>query len=163
MEITKTLTTQEQQSSAVVDTDDLSQTGIEVSYSPNVRISSSTRRSFASIVEKIRSDGGLKAKIEALRKISDQAARQDYKKINLDWFSFSSFTDEVRKNEMFLSTSYITIDLDHLRESLHDIREQLKADTKVFCVFDSPSGDGLKVVFALDMSRAILFPSMGVR
>jgi hypothetical protein len=150
MELTNSFTAQESQSSVVADTNDLSLTGIDVSYSPNIHITRSTRRSFASIVENIRSDNGLKDKVAVLRKISEQAARQEFKKKNLDWFSFSNFTNGIRRDEMFLNTSYMTVDLDHLGENLSKTRTQLKADTKVFCVFDSPSGDGLKVIFHLD-------------
>ncbi len=51
---------------------------------------------------------------------------------------------------MFKSVRYILMDLDHIQANLDILRETLRHDPEVFMCFLSPSGDGLKIAFALE-------------
>ncbi len=116
-------TTQEQLSNPPVAVNDLSLTGIVVSYSQSIFHSKSSPQPFASIVELIRSDADLKARIAALRKISDQTSRQVYKKHNLPWITFSDFNNGIRESKEFKSATHMVVDLDHPGDAIANLRQ----------------------------------------
>jgi hypothetical protein len=75
--------------------------------------------------------------------------QQDFKAHNFPYFTLGEFKDNYLVNSNFSRTKFIVLDADHLGEQLDEIKESLKKDQKVFIVFTSPRGDGLKIVCEL--------------
>jgi hypothetical protein len=60
-----------------------------------------------------------------------------------------------RKNSALIQHSgFLPADLDHLGEAKPETREKLKLSPYLFCLFKSPSGDGLKAVFRVSADPA---------
>lgn len=146
--MTTCTTTQDQQNK------DLPLAEIVVSYSDSIFKTQTSPRTFESVVEEIRSSETLRDSISSLRAIPDHTSRQEFKKRNLPWMSFNRFKDGIRLNDHFISTGFIVQDLDHLGDRLEEIRSRLNQDPRVFSSFLSPSGDGIKAIFALDVPIA---------
>lgn len=73
-------------------------------------------------------------------------------KKDLPYFTCGSFYPAFRKKENFSSISLFVLDLDHLLQQEIDadtLKETLRKDEQVLAFFDSPSKDGLKIIFAL--------------
>jgi hypothetical protein len=102
------------------------------------------------VIDQIRHSTTLRTKITQVRSLEDQAKRQELKKDILPFFCFQHFRGQRHVISDFKSTRYITIDIDHIGERVPELRRQLKDDPDVFLQFLSPSGDGLKVSFALE-------------
>ncbi len=110
-----------------------------------------TRKSLDVVIQDIQTSPYLKRTIEALRALPTLEERQQYKKKTLPYFSFAEFSNGRRLNNAFLRTHHIVIDLDHIASGqMAELWEQLQNDPDVFLCFHSPSGEGLKVVMALD-------------
>jgi hypothetical protein len=102
------------------------------------------------VIEQIRTSPTLQSKIAKVRAVKDQAERQELKKQILPIFYFQHFVGKRHLNKDFASTRFITIDIDHIGDRIPELRKKLKNDQEVFMHFLSPSGDGLKVTFALE-------------
>ena len=73
-------------------------------------------------------------------------------KKELPYFTCGSFYPAYRKKENFSSISLFVLDLDHLHQHEIDtdsLKDILKKDQQVLAFFDSPSKDGLKIIFRL--------------
>jgi hypothetical protein len=123
---------------------------ILVSYSDNIKISQSSPRTLAWVVEQIKGSDILREQITRIRACESISDRQALKEATIPWLSFSNFKDSYRKNDNFHSAKHVVIDCDHLGESLPTVRDAIEKDPDVFICFLSPSGDGLKVVFELE-------------
>lgn len=89
--------------------------------------------------------------LRALRSL-DPAQYRDAKK-RLPYIVCGRFHPAIRRKEYFAAIQYLIIDLDHLSEHDTDsatLRTDLAADPAVLGYFQSPGGDGLKVMFQLD-------------
>jgi len=124
-------------------------TNLIVYYGSDIRITVLTPVEFSSIVDRIRTDEHLKKKIEYVRTFDDETERREVKAATLPHFSMCRFADNHCVNDAFLSTNYLLFDLDHLPD-LHAMRLLLVQDETIFCLFLSPSGDGLKFIYRLD-------------
>jgi hypothetical protein len=150
---TNTLTIQEPTSNVVAATNDQATPGtldsILVSYANNIKVSQSSPKTLAWVVEQIKGSDILREQITRIRACQSTSERQALKEATIPWFSFATFKDGYRSNSTFLSTKFVVIDCDHLGDSLSSCRESFGKDPDVFVCFLSPSGDGLKVVFEL--------------
>lgn len=98
--------------------------------------------------------GSLEALTRTLRNVKDDQER--YRELKTKSFPYVTFsgaftkrsTDALKKH-----TNLICIDLDHLGESLDVVKVKLAVDLKhIIGYFVSPGGDGLKVVYPIDIS-----------
>ena len=91
--------------------------------------------------------------IERLRfvKSIDQRRYRELKK-QLPYFVCGQFHPPVRRKENFAGIACFVLDLDHLEKedrNLETVRAKLQALPEVCLLFQSPGGDGLKVLFRL--------------
>gem|GEM_PF-1966749 len=98
----------------------------------------------------IRSDR-LKADIERLRGLLATGDRAGYDagKRTLPAVTWSGVFKERNKAGLLNHSGLVVQDLDHLGASLATVRATLEADPAVAVVFTSPSGDGVKAVYAV--------------
>ena len=121
-----------------------------VSYEALVNRTIVKTKPLSEVIEEIRSSPGLKAKIEIVREEKDKVKRKLLKATTLPYLTFSHFRDHKRDNQHFKFTKFMLIDIDGVADRLEELRERFKADSRIFLFFVSPSGDGIKVVFALN-------------
>ncbi len=122
---------------------------IVVSYADTVRKALQSKP-LSWVIEQIRESKILQTKIVKVRSVKDPAERQELKRQILPMFCFQHFTGNRHLIDDFASTRFITIDIDHVGSHIPGLRRKLKGDPDVFMHFLSPSGDGLKVTFALE-------------
>ncbi len=79
----------------------------------------------------------------------------DYKKKNFIAVAFSGIFAPTRaKKNLQAHSGFICLDLDKLPADKFDlIKKQIQSDEHTYLCFVSPSGNGLKVVFKIDMSK----------
>lgn len=111
-------------------------------------------RDLITLAEEIRSRTLLRQKTEKLRSIPDEKERADYKKT----FPYVTFSGTFRKRsneELINHSGYICIDLDHIGDAagIGVIQGQILKSFTPALMFISPSGDGLKIVFKIDISQ----------
>ncbi|HTY12024.1 MAG TPA: BT4734/BF3469 family protein [Bacteroidota bacterium] len=123
---------------------------IEVSFATNIRITKTSTQSLGWIVEQIRTSKYLRENIAIIRSEPSIEKRQELKKKLLPYFSTALFQNGIRGNKSFKNTRFPVMDIDHIQDRLEEIGTRLREDDQVFISFISPSGDGYKVVFALD-------------
>ena len=92
---------------------------------------------------------------ERLRSISDIKEKRKFKANHFDYVTFSGIFKKRSDKELLKHSSLITIDLDHL-ENLQLVKDQLLQDEyfDTEMLFTSPSGDGLKWIIRIDLSKA---------
>ena len=109
---------------------------------------------FHVVAERMRTDVSLLRDVEHLRKIKGiDAGVYGSMKLRLPFFCCATFTGGVRHSKHFESVSAFVIDIDkYAGESskLVALRTRIQSDERVAMCFVSPSGDGLKVVFAME-------------
>ena len=104
---------------------------------------------FSNVIDRIRTGSdNLDNKTASLRNLPDEE-RSEYKADNFPYFIPAIFTDNHRLKSNFIRTQSFVLDFDHV-DQLTEKREQLIKDERVYLLFISPSGDGLKVVCNLD-------------
>lgn len=110
-----------------------------------------TLTEFSCVIDKIKNGtDGLVGKIAELCKLSTIEERQVYKPNNLPYFSMCTYHQNHRKNENLSSSQHIVFDLGHLGKKLDQVRADLLKDPRTYCLFISPSGDGIKMIYTLD-------------
>ena len=92
-------------------------------------------------------NGKSKELVEDVRKEIDKSARNEKKK-KLPAICFSGTFSKRADNAIIEHSGIICIDFDGFRDNQHlfQKREELIADKYSYCVFTSPSGDGIKVL-----------------
>ena len=104
------------------------------------------------ILENIRKgDPEIKKRIGAIRKEKDKKKRSELKVMSLEVFAPSGIFRRMEDNKFLQFSGAICIDLDHI-QNLEAEKKRLKTIPYVFCIFKSPSGDGLKVFIQHDLS-----------
>lgn len=120
-------------------------------YSDRIKNSQLRPKKLSDIIEQIRNpQPWLLESITDVRNTIDTTLRQEKKRNLLPYFCFQQFKGNKRSNKNFSETKYIILDLDHLGKILTDIKNQITLHKEAFVVFDSPSGDGLKVAYELE-------------
>jgi len=94
----------------------------------------------------------LKESTERIRKESNKDSRNTLKRTILPYVTFSGIFSE-RKNEAIVNHSgLICIDLDRVNEH-GEVKRSIRETLSPALMFRSPSGDGVKVVFAIDRNQ----------
>ena len=100
-------------------------------------------------------DSSLASQQAVLRSIlSIDAQKYRNLKKNLPYFVCGKFVTGRRKMDEFTSTSGFVIDIDHYNhpnKTLDELKEELAVDNRIALLYTSPSGNGLKILFILDM------------
>lgn len=101
-------------------------------------------------VDMIRSDR-LKGDIEHLRRLLSAGETERYgtEKKQLPAVAWSGTFRERKTNGLIKRSGLVVIDYDHLGERLPTVRAALEHDPAVAVCFTSPSGDGVKAVYAV--------------
>lgn len=91
----------------------------------------------------------------ALRKITDKQEAKKYKASKLDYVTFSGTFSKRSDKSLLKHSGLITIDFDHV-DNISELKDQLLRDEyfETELLFTSPSGDGLKWVLPLDLTKA---------
>lgn len=88
---------------------------------------------------------------------ADIKEARKYKASHFDFVCFSGTFSYRNDNQLIMHSGLLCIDLDHVgeREVLWSLRERLIADPHftTWLLFTSPSGDGLKWVIEIDLSK----------
>jgi hypothetical protein len=90
----------------------------------------------------------LQEKLRIIRSIDSNQYRR--LKTSLPYIVCANFNPKLRKKENFVFTERFIVDIDHLSDydiDIQDLKSHLKSDNRVELLFESPSGDGLKVMF----------------
>lgn len=87
----------------------------------------------------------IRRRIERIRKEKDKQNRNDLKAKLLNVFTPSGTFGRMEDNGLLQLSGAICIDLDHIQD-LKAEKKRLKSIPYVWCIFKSPSGDGLKVL-----------------
>ena len=92
---------------------------------------------------------------EELRSFENPNVKRDYKENNFDFFTGSGIFPYRADDALKYHSEYIVIDLDHLKDALSETMAKLISDDNLYVLlmFVSPSGDGLKVVYGIDLSE----------
>lgn len=96
----------------------------------------------------------LMQRIDQLRIVStlDQL-RYRQLKTTLPYVVCGSYHPAIRKTSSFASIECFILDFDHLNSKnieIKDFKAKMREDSRILMLFESPSGDGLKVLFKLD-------------
>lgn len=111
-------------------------------------------RDLITLAEEICTRTLLQQNTKKLRSIRDEKKRADYKKT----FPYVTFSGTFRKRsneELINHSGYICIDLDHIGDAarIAGIKEQILKPFTPSMMFISPSGDGIKIIFKIDISQ----------
>lgn len=89
-----------------------------------------------------------------LRAIKDVKEKRTFKANNFDYVTFSGEFERRNDNNLKKHSSLITIDFDHL-PNVNEVKKQLLEDAyfETELLFTSPSGDGLKWIIKIDLSK----------
>ena len=92
---------------------------------------------------------------EELRGFANPNVIRDYKSKNFDFFTGSGVFPYRADDALKYHSGYIVIDLDDLGEDLREVMAKLITDDSltVLLMFVSPSGNGLKVIYGIDLSQ----------
>jgi hypothetical protein len=87
--------------------------------------------------------------IRKVKNISPDSA--NFLKRKLPYFLGAKFTGDVRNSKNFEYITHFVIDIDHYGDirKIEDLKKKLSKDARLMLAFVSPSGDGLKLVYAL--------------
>ena len=96
-----------------------------------------------------------KAVTEELREFSNPNLKREYKGKFFDFFTGSGVFPYRADDAMKYHSGYIVMDLDDLGEDLKEVMAKLITDNNlpVLLMFVSPSGNGLKVIYGIDLSE----------
>lgn len=99
---------------------------------------------------------GLAEKVKHLRRLANiDPAAAKVQKANLPFFIGAVFSPNLRKLENFVRIDYLVLDLDAVEakggQDPMVLRDELSTDSRVLMAFVSPSGNGVKLVFKLQI------------
>ena len=92
---------------------------------------------------------------EELRGFENPNVKREYKNTNFDFFTGAGIFPYRADDALKYHSGYIVIDLDHLDGVLTETMAKLITDDNlpVLLMFVSPSGNGLKVIYGIDLSQ----------
>lgn len=96
-----------------------------------------------------------KKNTKALRKISDPKQARNFKANNFDYVTFSGTFSKRKDSDLIQHSGLLTIDFDHI-SNIRQLKNQLLKDQyfETELLFVSPSGDGLKWIIPIDLTKA---------
>jgi len=119
---------------------------IKVSYGESIRQTKMSTSTLNDVLETIQTDKDIAEKINEVRATEDKEEKGKLK-LQLPYFNLGLFDNNERKNDKFISTQFMIIDIDGLKSmELKLLKLKLLKNSYVFSYFVSPSGDGLKVI-----------------
>lgn len=127
---------------------DMKLNDIHVSYGENISNTVFKKVRLNEIFDAIRTDNDLKKLIENLRSIKDKK-EFDSTKIKLPFFNLGCFRDDKREKAALLGAWFMVFDYDKLDDP-ESLKGELIKDDRLFALFVSPSGKGLKCIYRLD-------------
>jgi hypothetical protein len=91
---------------------------------------------------------------EDLRAISNEKEARKFKANNFDYVTFSGVFEKRNDSDLVKHSNLLTVDFDHL-ENIEDLKHQILNDEyfETEMLFTSPSGDGLKWIIRIDISK----------
>jgi len=91
-----------------------------------------------------------------LRGIASKTEKGMCKSVEFDYVTFSGTFTKRAITSLIKHSNKICVDIDHVGESsaLLDLKQQVRSILEPELMFISPSGDGLKIVFHIDISQA---------
>ena len=93
----------------------------------------------------------LKEKTDQIRQESDKDLRSELKRSFLPYVTFSGIFDKRKDDGLVKPSGLIICDLDHLPDPV-GAKKAILESLMPALLFRSPSGDGLKIVFAIDLA-----------
>ena len=92
---------------------------------------------------------------EELRALENQDLKRNLKNTSFDFFTGAGIFPYREDGALKYHSECIVIDLDHLGGALSETMAKLITDDKLYVLlmFVSPSGDGLKVIYGIDLSK----------
>ncbi len=101
-------------------------------------------------------DSDLRRKTEELRALSDSKSARDFKSTNFPYVTFCGEFKKRSNKDIISKSGFICMDLDHLGDDIERIKKTLEEDTDhLILYFTSPSGDGLKIVYPIDIDQSV--------
>lgn len=120
---------------------------LSASYADSIKATTMTPTTVGEIVDAIKKDSDLAETIAKIRATDDKDERGKLK-LQLPYFNLGIFENGERKNDKFISTEFMIIDIDGLSDmKLKLLKLKLLKNSNIFSYFTSPSGNGLKVIF----------------
>jgi hypothetical protein len=115
-------------------------------------------RDLKALSEAIRGREKLRILTEKLRSIADLKERAEYKK-TLPYVTFSGTFKKRSNSDLIQHSGYLCLDLDHLGGSLsiHIKKTQVLNSLTPALMFTSPSGEGLKILYQVDIEQGTHF------
>lgn len=126
---------------------------IKVSYGVQVRSKNALKLVEVSHIAHYIKEGnkGLTQQTSILRKVRKyDEERYRYMKTQLPFFSCSTFRDGKRDQNHFISAVGLILDLDFKGEFDTELYRKIARDPRIFMMYISPSGVGLKIMFLYD-------------
>lgn len=107
------------------------------------------------IADLIRTDTRLKTITEELRAIEDEAEKKKYKAKKLPYVTFSGTFDKRSDTSLVSHSGWLCVDLDKIGTNgeAKQIQENIRKNCEPGLMFVSPTGNGLKAVFAVDINE----------
>lgn len=93
-----------------------------------------------------------KASTEKLRSLETKQDRDSFKQKELDYATFSGTFATRSDSALIEHSGYFCVDLDHLT-NLQEYKEKIIRSYAPVMIFTSPSGDGLKIVYQIDITK----------
>ena len=95
------------------------------------------------------------ARTRELRSITDIKQARKFKSSSFDYVTFSGLFTKRSESALIAHSGRLWLDFDHL-ENLEEVRQQLLNDDylETQLLFTSPSGNGLKWIVEIDLSKA---------
>jgi hypothetical protein len=92
---------------------------------------------------------------DTLRNISDVKIARSYKASNFDYVTFSGTFSKRNDSNLIKHSGLLTIDFDHIK-NIDELKGALLQDVyfETELLFRSPSGDGLKWIIQIDLTKA---------
>lgn len=110
--------------------------------------------SLAQVYDVIKDPKKFGSSTDTFRAITDKTKGKQYKAVNFDYVTFSGVFSSRSDDNLISHSGLLSLDFDHA-DSVGALRSQLLADVMidVDLLFISPSGNGLKLVTSIDLSK----------
>ncbi|MCJ8165458.1 hypothetical protein MKJ04_11445 [Pontibacter sp. E15-1] len=125
---------------------------VSVFYRPVTNTTHQKQLTLHAVVNLIRGDA-FRYETDQLRTIKAKKENRQYKATAFSYATFSGTFNHRDDAGLDKHSGLICIDIDHLESSLPEIRAAIIADPATVVCFISPNGDGLKVLYEMDIAK----------
>jgi len=93
---------------------------------------------------------------EKLRGLTSQTEKNMCKASDFDYATFSGVFTKRNNSSLLHHSNKLCIDIDHVgnKNKIENLKEKVRSILEPAMIFVSPSGDGLKIIFEVDVSQA---------